>query len=329
MDRLVRPDLHSDAIVIDGLNISRWCEDTFRQLSQGGVTAINATIAVHQGFRETVTAISRWHGLFERHTPLIDPVRSVDDVHRAKREGKVGIIFGFQSTDPIEKDLRLLSVFWTLGVRIIQLTYNERNYIGDGCLERTDCGLSHFGLAVIEEMNRLGILVDLSHVGYRTTMEAIEASQLPVSFTHANPRALCDHPRNKTDEQIRAVAGRGGVIGATAFPLFLSAGSEATIEDLVDVVDYLVQLVGVDHVGIGSDFTYAQTKEWFSWLLAGKGKRGQMMGLGWPVVYPQGVRSAAEFPNVTRALLARGYSSAATRKILGGNFLRLFETVWC
>jgi membrane dipeptidase len=328
MNMAMASSVHADSLIIDGLNISRWCGDTFRQLSEGGLTAVNATIAVHQTFRETIAEIARWQQLFERYQSLIAPAQTVEDILQAKADGRVGIIFGFQSTDPMEKDLGLLSIFRELGVRIIQITYNARNYIGDGCLERTDCGLSRFGLEVIEELNRLGILIDLSHVGYVTTMEAIEASQLPVAFTHANPRALYDHPRNKTDEQIRAVSRKGGVIGANIFPQFLSAGSQATIEDLIDVVDYLVETAGIDHVGIGTDFTAGQSREWFSWLLAGKSKRGEMMELEWPVVYPQGIRTAAEFPSITRALLARGYSEEDSKKILGENLLRLFGAVW-
>ena len=320
--------LHAESIIVDGLNVSHWSEEAFRHLKGGGLTAINATIAVHENFRETIENIGAWHRMFEEYGSMITPAQSVDDIRRAKREGRTGIIFGFQSTDPIEKDLHLLSIFENLGVRIIQITYNERNYVGDGCLERIDCGLSYFGVEVIEEMNRLGILIDLSHVGYRTSMETIEASRQPVAFTHANPRALCDHPRNKTDEQIRAVVRKGGVIGANIFPTFLAAGSKATIDDFVDVIDYLVKLAGVDHVSIGTDFTEGQSRDWFRWLLTGKSKRGQIMELDLPIVNPKGIRTAAEFPNITHVLLARGYSEADTKKVMGENLLRLFETVW-
>jgi membrane dipeptidase len=204
----------------------------------------------------------------------------------------------------------------------------ERNYVGDGCLERTDCGLSDFGLEVIEEMNHLGILIDLSHVGYRTTMEAIEASEQPVAFTHANPRALCNHPRNKTDEAIKALADKGGVIGANIFPPFLAAGSHATIEDVIDVIDYLVNLVGVDRVGIGTDFTEGQPREVFDYWLTGKSSKGPRMRLDYPIVNPEGIRSAADFPNLTDALVTRGYPASHVKKIMGGNWLRLFEEVW-
>lgn len=320
--------LHERAIIIDGLNVSHWCQETFRQIWQGGLTAINATVAVHEGFRETIGHIADWTLWFAEYEQWLMPARSFADIRRAKEAGRVGVIFGFQSTDPTEKDLRLLSIFHELGVRIVQITYNERNYVGDGCFEETDCGLSHFGREVIEELNRLGVLIDLSHVGYRTTMETIEASSQPVAFTHANPRALCDHVRNKTDEQLLAVARKGGVIGANIYPPFLAAGSEAKMSDFIDVIDYMVRLVGIDHVGIGTDFTAGQTEAWFHWLRLGKSRRRALMQSDWPLVYPEGIRSAAEFPNITRALLARGYTEAHTRQIMGENFLRLFETVW-
>ncbi|MBI3944044.1 MAG: membrane dipeptidase, partial [Chloroflexi bacterium] len=202
--------LHAESIIIDGLEISRWHGETLLHLVRGGLTAINATVAVHENFRQTINNITTWHRLFEQYQDLIMPARSVADIKAAKQSGRTGIIFGFQNTAPVEDDLSLLAIFKELGVRIIQITYNEGNYAGAGCLESKDWGLSRFGVDLIEEMNRLGLLIDLSHVGYRTSMEAIEASQQPVAFTHANPRALCDNPRNKTDEQLLAVARKGG-----------------------------------------------------------------------------------------------------------------------
>jgi len=320
--------VHAESIIIDGLEISRFGEEAFLNLRAGGLTAVNATVAVLDGFRATISKIAGWYRMFEQYDSLIMPVRTVEDIRRAKEVGKVGIILGFQNTSPIEDDLYLLSIFKELGIRVIQLTYMERNYVGDGCLERTDCGLSQFGLEVIEEMNRLGILIDLSHVGYTTTMEAIEASKKPVAFTHANPRSLCDHPRNKTDEQIKALVSKGGVIGANIFPPFLAAGSEATIEDVVDEIDYLVDLVGIDHVAIGTDFTEGQPQEVFEYWLTGKSKRGQCMELEYPIVNPEGIQSTSDFPNLTRALLAQGYAEPDVKKIMGGNWLRLFEEVW-
>ncbi|UCD80807.1 MAG: membrane dipeptidase, partial [Desulfobacterales bacterium] len=220
--------IHDSSIIIDCLEISKWSEEVFRSMRLGGLTAANCTISVLENFRETVANIAWWHEAFEKYTHLIMPVHTTADIQAAKETGKTGIIFGFQNTSAIEDDLDLLSIFHALGVRIIQLTYMEANLVGQGCLERLDAGLTDFGLEVIAEMNRLGILIDLSHVGYRTTMEAIEASGKPVAFTHANPKSLCDHPRNKPDDAIKALAKKGGVIGATIFPLFLPAGYNST-----------------------------------------------------------------------------------------------------
>jgi membrane dipeptidase len=321
-------ELHRESIIIDGLQISNFDGDVLQSLVEGGLTAVNATIAVLEGFRETIARIARWYRLFEMYDSMIMPIRTAADIRQAKELGKTGIIFGFQNTSPIEDDLSLLRIFHALGVRVMQLTYMERNYVGDGCLERTNCGLSRFGLEVIEEMNRLGIVIDLSHVGERTTMEAIEASSGPVAFTHANPRSLHDHPRNKTDEAITALAEKGGVIGANIFPPFLPTGSGATVEDVIDVIDYLVQLAGVNHVGIGTDFTEGQPKEVFDYWLTGKSSKGPGMVLDYPIVNPEGIQSAADFSNLTAGLVARGYSAQDTKKIMGGNWLRLFEEVW-
>jgi len=204
----------------------------------------------------------------------------------------------------------------------------EANYAGQGCLERFDAGLTDFGLEVIGEMNRLGILIDLSHVGERTTMEAIEASRQPAAFTHANPKNMCDHPRNKPDEAIKALVKKGGVIGATIFFPFLPGGNASTLKNFVKVVDYLVALAGIDHVGIGTDFTEEQPRAFFDWLLTGKSRKGPAMQLDYPIKLPAGIQNVAEFGNFTQALHAAGYAEEDVRKILGGNFLRLFEEVW-
>lgn len=331
--------LHSESIVIDGLNISDWDDpEVFVGIHRGGVTATNATIAILDSFAETVDAIARWHLRLSKYANMIVPVKTVADIEKAKVEGKSGIIFGFQNAGPIEDDTRRLRIFHELGVRIIQLTYNNSNFCGAGYTESPEYGLTKFGGYVIEECNRLGILVDLSHVGVQTTMDAIEASDKPVAFTHVGPRALFNHPRNKTDEQLRALAAKGGVAGANAETNFIAAWKKATLSDYLDVIDYMVDLIGIDHVGIGCDFTTNQSAEFFRRLFTGRNidmepeypKEFRTEGEGDILLahYARDFRTAADFPNLTRGLLGRGYSENDAKKILGGNFLRLFKEVW-
>ena len=197
-------EIHKRSIVIDGLNISKWNREVFERLRRGGVTAVNATTAIYEGFRDAIRNMEEWNIKFDSYSDLIMPIKNVEDVREAKEQGRVGVIIGFQNTSPIEDDLNLIQIFRDLGVRIMQLTYNDRNYSGDGCFERLDCGLSEFGFRVVEEMNRQGVLIDLSHTGHKTTKETIEASRDPVAFTHANPKTIFESPRNKTDPEIEA-----------------------------------------------------------------------------------------------------------------------------
>lgn len=319
--------LHKKSIIIDGLEISNWSRQVFMNMRKGGLTAVNATVAVIENFVQTMDNIAWWYKTLEENADLICQIRTVADIKRAKESDKTGIIFGFQNLSPIEDDLDRLAVFHRLGVRVIQVTYMEANYAGQGCLEKIDAGLTGFGTEAVAEMNRLGILIDLSHVGYRTTMETIEASEKPVAFTHANPKSICDHPRNKPDEAIKAVAKKGGVIGATIFPAFLPSGNKSTLKDFVDVIDHLVEMVGIDHVGVGTDFTEGQPREWFDWILTGKSNKGPALALNHPLVNPEGIRHSGDFSNITVELLARGYADTDVKKIIGLNFMRLFAEI--
>ena len=321
--------LHEQSLVIDGLNISRWGdEEVYRHLAEGGLTAIHASLATWEGRDRTLDKIGRMYRDFERFRHWIRPVTTVDDITAAKREERVGIFFGFQNSSPLEGNLDMVEVYHRLGVRVMQLSYNDLNYAGAGCYERHDVGLSQFGVELVEEMNRVGMVIDLSHVGHRTTMEAIELSEHPVWFSHANPAALREHVRNKTDDEVRALVERGGVVGANVFPPFLRRGSEATLDDLLDILDHWVRVAGIDHVAIGLDFTENQPREWFEWLMKGKRRDSPVADLELPLKLPRGIERADQFPNITAGLLERGYAPGEVQKILGGNVLRLFREVW-
>ena len=334
-DKAIR--LHTELTIIDCLGVNNWnAPEVFPGIHRGGVTATNATVAIWENFTETIENITRWYSRFDKYADIITPIKTAADISRAKTAGKSGIIFGFQNASPIEDDLRRLRVFQELGVRIIQITYNNSNLLGAGFADSPDYGLTTFGERFIEECNRLGILIDLSHVGDRTVMDAIEASEKPVAFTHVGPRALFKHYRNKTDEQLKALAAKGGVVGANAYANFIAAWKNSTLSDYLDTIDYLVNLIGIDHVGIASDFTTGQCAQWLRWLFTGRNtdakveysKEFRTEDNIVAAYYPRGFQTAADFPNLTRVLLERGYSEDAMKKIMGENFLRLFEKVW-
>ena len=323
--------IYDESVVIDGLNVSNWNSPAvFDSIHSGGVTAINATIAVWENYRQTIDHVAAWVRRFTAYESTMSQVRTAKDILEAKREGKSGVILGWQNATPIENDLDRLGLFYDLGVRIVQVTYNERNLLGNGCYERTDEGLSNFGVDAVKEMNRLGILIDLSHVGDRTTLETAELSEQPVACTHANARSFFDHPRNKTDEALKLITDGGGVIGANAFPPFLRKGFQSSLRDYVDAIDDLVERVGVDHVAIGTDYTQDQPKEWYDWLFSQQGTKARERPLAYPypLVHPKGMETPDTLSSVSGELLGRGYRAEDVGKILGGNWLRLFEQVW-
>ena len=327
--------IYDDAVVIDGLNVSNWDSPAvFESLAGSGTTAINATIATWENFQETLAHVAAWAGRFDRYSGTLLQVRTVDDIVRAKREGLVGVILGFQNASPVENDLARFAIFKQLGVGIIQATYHERNLLGSGCYERRDDGLSNFGLDAVREMNRVGILIDLSHVGERTTLETIEHSDKPVAVTHANAKSYYDVPRNKADEALKLLAERGGVAGATAITSFLRTRESSTLEDYVDAIDHMVGLIGIDHVGVGTDFTQDQPDSFWRYIGAQQGTKypstftDPSVNFNEVQLYPIGLETPDEMPNLATALLARGYGADDITKILGGNWLRIFGEVW-
>ncbi|MEY3883574.1 MAG: hypothetical protein RLZZ379_852 [Pseudomonadota bacterium] len=326
MSTLSTSNIHQDSIVIDGLNISKWERPVFEDMKKGGLTAVNCTISVWEGFQGTVGNVIDMKNLIRESSDLLTLVSGVDDIRRAKEEGKTGIILGFQNAHAFEDNLGYIEIFADLGVRVVQLCYNTQNLIGTGCYER-DGGLSGFGHEVIAEMNRVGIMVDLSHVGGNTSTEAILASKKPVCYSHCLPTGLKQHPRNKDDEQLKFIADHGGFIGVTMFPPFLKRGSNATVDDYVEAFDYIINLVGDDCVGIGTDFTQGYGKPFFEWLTHDKGRHRRLTDFG-TVVNPEGFRTIGDFPNLTTAMERAGWSESRIRKVLGENWLRVFGEVW-
>jgi membrane dipeptidase len=262
-------------------------------------------------------------------------VTAAADIETAKREHRLGLIFHFQGADPIENDLDLVEAYHALGVRMVQLTYNVRNRVGDGCEEKTDAGLSAFGVDLVARLNENRIVVDCSHTGYRTTMDAIERSTRPTVFSHANAFSVHPSPRNIKDDQIKAAALSGGLVGVNGFPPFLGTATQPTMDRFVEHLDYMVQLVGIDHVALGIDY-YEGMHPVANAEQAAAFFRQQLAQRRWseasypppPHHYPQGMSTPKELPNLTARLLDRGYNADDVRKIIGGNWLRVFREVW-
>jgi membrane dipeptidase len=336
-------DLYSRSIVIDMLADEYRDETGVKYIKDSGVTCISTTLGVRrpadpQGsymmnafpFEGAVEDCVAWNRFIKRHDSVLAPARSVQDIRDAKQQGKHAVMLNFQNT-PIEGRLENLDMFHALGVRTMQLTYNERNQIGDGSTERTNAGLSSFGLAVVERMNELGIMVDTSHSSHQTSFDAIEFSKRPTIFSHTNCFALNNHPRNKTDEHIKALAAKGGVMGLTTVNVMVKRDLPVTMEHFIQHIDHIVKLVGVDHVALGSDTLVR------GWPTDPNLKEEFLKFYGEPYFkdsyrfrYPlgtEGLNDEHKWKYLTAGLIKRGYKEEDIVKILGGNWLRVFGEV--
>ncbi len=324
--------LHRNALIIDGTSF--FCNGWNERLDTAGVTALQMTVPwIVEGARTAIGRIEEYYALV-RNDSKLGFVYETTDVQRMKDEGKVGFIIGCQDGSILESDIGLVEVFWRLGMRAIQLTYNHRNLLGDGCLEPDNAGLSQLGHRVVAEFNRVGMQLDLSHVGERTTLDAIEASRRPVIFSHSNPKARGDSPRNITDEQIRNCAARGGVIGATPFAPANWTGGERPpdIDDFVGHVEYIADLAGVDHVSFGTDSEAtrgAYPVELRARLARDFPESSDRFKEAHPgVTTSAGIESMEGLPAVTERLHERNWREEDIRKFLGGNLLRVYNENW-
>lgn len=314
------------APVVDGLQINNWDREILLECRAGGIDAVNATCAVWEDAAGTRAEIDRLRALVGANADIATIVERTADIDAAQASGRVGLILGFQNGSPFEDRLELVEEFHGHGVRVAQLTYNARNLIGGACYDAVDEGLTPYGHEVIAAMNRVGMLVDLSHVGDRTSREAIDASALPVAITHANPRSFVDVPRNKPDDVIRAATARGGMIGVCLYPV-VAGGADARLEDFIGMLLGLIEDVGIDHVGIGTDCTRGWGRDYLLYLRAGR--REPLPGEdlpAWPA-WPAWFAGPADFPVLGEGLAARGLDDGEIAKVLGGNWRRLLGEV--
>jgi membrane dipeptidase len=331
--------LYASAIVVDSLCAPFTDMDhvpgaeTFAAVRKSGITAVNCTISAH-AYEDTIENLAVLQDLVDRNPNVFLIVRKHSDIARAKSEGKIGIMPGFQYTSFLEEKPERIATFRHLGVRIMQLTYNNRSIFGDGCLEPGNAGLSKAGIATVERMNELGIAVDLSHSGYRTTSEGIAQSAKPVLISHAGCAAVYPHPRNKPDEILKALADRGGYFGVYLMPYLVASPTIPTRENVLDHVVHAINTCGSDHVGIGSDGAIQKTvltpeqKDAFDKDIA----RRKQLGIAAPgedrYPYVPDLNGPDHMQVIADELAKRGQPSLVIEKVLGTNFQRVIGDIW-
>ena len=316
-----------DVALVDGLVVANWSPEILHALRRGQLALINATCAVWEDAHQTLINIGRWVNWFDQYPELVVPARAPEDLDDALKGDRTRVVLGFQNTSPLDDRIELLAVYKTLGVGIVQLTYNTANYVGCGCYESTDRGLTDFGRDVVAEMNRLGIAIDLSHVGEKTAADVIATSRAPVVFSHVVPRTMKEHPRNKDPEQLKEVARRGGLVGGTIFPTFLRNSVDPDLDDVAEVLEMLVEMCGEDHVGFSSDSTQGHGKEFFDWIVRDKGFGRKLTDFG-EIHLPRGLETVEDLPHLVPTLLARGWSRPAVEKVMGGNWIAYLRSAW-
>ncbi|MEP4247796.1 membrane dipeptidase [Tateyamaria sp.] len=314
---------------IDNLQYCNWSPKVFRELRAGGVDAIHVTIAYHENFRETVLNFERWNRWFEEYPDLITKGLWASDIDAARAAGKTAVFFGFQNPSPIEDDIGLVEIVHTLGARFMQLTYNNQSLLATGCYEDDDTGITRMGRQVIKEMNRVGLVIDMSHSGDRSTIEAVEISDRPIAITHANPHDWHPALRNKRDAVIRAVTERGGMLGFSLYPHHLKGGSSCTLQGFCEAIARTAERYGTDKIGIGSDLCQDQPDSIVEWMRVGRWSKeidygeGSAAAPGFPA-QPDWFRDNRDFGNIESGLKATGMNAAEVTAIMGGNWYRFY-----
>jgi membrane dipeptidase len=321
---------HEDAFVFDGLAIAYVLDERYTAgCLEGGVNAANVTFALEENWNAVLRNVDIYLNKIAKN-PLLKLCLTADDLLAAKREGKLGVVFGTQGATMLEDQLWRLEFLVKLGLRFLGLAYTTANAFGDGCGEKRDAGLSYLGEELIAVANKLPIMLDLSHCGHRTRAEATALSRAPVC-THSNADGLRPNGRNTQDDTVKAMAAKGGMIGVCGLPQSLSDGTP-TLDELLDHVDYLATLVGAEHVGIGVDYVESYQDQpsvvappsVVTWRTRRPDIFGPLSSFG-RQTYPIGIETVRKLPNFTQGLFDRGYSEKAAAAILGGNWLGLFR----
>ncbi|MAH21701.1 MAG: hypothetical protein CMO12_02690 [Thaumarchaeota archaeon] len=332
--------IHDKNIVInaaEATHLDEFDSHFTKKLEIGGVTGVVITVNwPDDTFQDAVEHTEEWYEQLDEIRPNnVIVATKIEDIISAKRRNKAAVILAFQNAKPMQENLQHIRIFHRLGIRMATLTYQGRNNFGDGCGERSDAGLSNMGVKAVENMNEAGMIVDLSHVGYRTSLDVIEVSRDPVIFSHSAVWSICPHIRNVKDDQMTLVAEKDGVIGVPGATSFLTSKTRkgSTLDDYLKHVEYIIDHIGIEHVGIGTDIREEEKSGGRTWMKLAKWAEshpelGSFVSIPRKLRYPKGIGDVSETENITRALVTKGYSDNEIEKVLGGNFLRVFKRVW-
>ncbi len=318
------------APLIDNLQYCNFSPNIFAQMRESGVDAIHVTIAYHESFREMVLNLEQWNRWFEAHGDLIFKGTTGDDVRLAQETGRTAVFFGFQNPSPIEDDIGLIEICHQLGIRFMQLSYNNQSLLATGCYEAEDPGLTRFGKQAVAEMNRVGLVIDMSHSAERSTLEAIDTSSRPIAITHANPHWWHPALRNKSDTVVKALTDRGGMLGFSLYPHHLKDGTSCTLAGFCEMIAESASRYGAANLGLGSDLCQDQPDSVVEWMRVGRWSKamdygeGSAANPGFPPM-PSWFRDNRDWGNIRRGLEQVGFSKEEVDGLMGGNWLRFYD----
>ena len=317
---------------IDNLQYCSWSRETLEFNRSAGLDAVHVTIVYHEDYNELLIEIKKWEKLFKDNSDIIFQGWDYKDIEKANREKKTAIFFGFQNCSPIEDDIKLVEKIHKLGCRFMQLTYNNQSLLATGCYEKTDSGVTNFGREVIKEMNRVGVVIDMSHSAEKSTIDAIELSQKPIAITHANPYFWLPAKRNKSSDLLKILSDSGGILGLSLYPHHLKDNTNCTLESFCEMVAKTAEIMNIKQIGIGSDLCLKQPDSVVEWMRNGTWAKSTNFGEGtknkpgFPK-QPQWFENARGFSNIEKGLKKVGFSDEETNGILGNNWYNFYKLI--
>lgn len=317
---------------IDNLQYCNWSREIFEINRAARLDAVHVTLVYHENFDEFLLQIKKWKKLFEENSDLIFLGKNFRDIEKANSENKTAIFFGFQNSSPIEDDINLVEKIHDLGCRFMQLTYNNQSLLATGCYEKIDSGVTNFGREVIREMNRVGIVIDMSHSAEKSTFDAIELSEKPIAITHANPFFWHPAKRNKSNDLLKALGESNGMLGLSLYPHHLKNNSQCTLESFCEMVARTAEIIEIENIGIGSDLCLRQPDSIVEWMRNGTWSRSRNFGEGstnkpgFPK-QPDWFEDARGFFNIENGLKKIGFSELEINGILGNNWYNFYKNI--